>query len=145
MRGSSGVANGDCEFVRFSTADYPPHKRLDACREIYGRTLSKRDIEPLSTEQFHTEATLRRMPGLGLVRARRSAAIYRLRREFIDNDDVVITVGLTSSYEAHQLGRLLNLSRGEASVLTASEPAFLKVPTYGEYINVLFSLLRLPP
>jgi hypothetical protein len=115
MRGSSGVAgvaDDDCVIIRFSTTDYPPHQRLDACREIYGRTLSRRDIEPLSTEQFHTEATIRRMPGLGLVRARRSAAIYRLRREFIDNDDVVITVGLTSSYEAHQLGRLLNLSRG---------------------------------
>ena len=136
MRGSSGVAgvtDGDCVIIRFSTTDYPPHERLDACREIYGRTLSRRDIEPLSTEQFHTEATIRRMPGLGLVRARRSAAIYRLRREFIDNDDVVITVGLTSGYEAHQFGRLLNLSRGEASVLTASEPASLKVPTYGEY------------
>src|SRR5260370_19442517 len=83
MRGSSGVAgvaNGDCEFVRFSTTDYPPHKRLDACREIYGRTLSKRDIEPLSTEQFHTEATLRRMPGLGLGPAPTSAGIYCLRR-----------------------------------------------------------------
>jgi len=148
MRGSSGVAgvaNGDCVFVRFSTADYPPHERLDACREIYGRTLSKRDIEPLSTERFHTEATLRRMPGLGLVRARRSAAIYRLRREFIDNDDVVITVGLTSGCEAHQRGRLLDLSRGDASVLTASEPAFLKVPTYGEYINVRAPLRAISP
>lgn len=148
MRSSSGVAgvaNGDCAFVRFSTADYPPHERLGACREIYGRTLSKRDIEPLSTEQFHTEATLRRMPGLGLVRARRSAAIYRLRREFIDNDDVVMTVGLTSGCEAHQLGRLLNLGRGEASVLTASEPAFLKVPTYGEYINVRAPLRAISP
>ena len=148
MRGSSGVAgvtDGDCVIIRFSTTDYPPHERLDACREIYGRTLSRRDIEPLSTEQFHTEATIRRMPGLGLVRARRSAAIYRLRREFIDNDDVVITVGLTSGYEAHQCGRLLNLSRGEASVLTASEPAFLKVPTYGEYINVRAPLRALSP
>jgi AraC-like DNA-binding protein len=148
MRGSNGVAgvaSGDCVFVRFSTADYPPHERLGACREIYGRTLSKRDIEPLSTEPFHTEATLRRMPGLGLVRARRSAAIYRLRREFIDNDDVVITVGLTSGCEAHQRGRLLNLSRGDASVLTASEPAFLKVPTYGEYINVRAPLRAISP
>jgi hypothetical protein len=60
MRGSSGVAgvaDGDCAIIRFSTTDYPPHQRLDACREIYGRTLSRRDIEPLSTEQFHTEAT----------------------------------------------------------------------------------------
>src|SRR5258708_32374844 len=57
----------------------------------------------------------------------------------------VITVGLTSSYEAHQLGRLLNLSRGEASVLTASEPAFLKVPTYGAYINVRAPLRAISP
>jgi AraC-like DNA-binding protein len=139
MSASSGVAtagNSDCTVVRFSTADYAPHERLDACREIYGRTLSKRDIEPLSAEQFHTEATLRRMPGLGIVMARRSAAIYRLRREFIDSDDVVVTVGLTSCYEAHQFDRLLNLKPGEAIVLTASEPVFLKVPTYGQYINV---------
>ena len=139
MSASSGVAtvgNDDCKVVRFSTADYAPHERLDACREIYGRTLSKRDIEPLSDEQFHTEATLRRMPGLGIVTARRSAAIYRLRREFIDSDDVVVTVGLTSSYEARQFNRLLNVKPGEAIVLTASEPVLLKVPTYGEYINV---------
>jgi AraC-like DNA-binding protein len=139
MSASSGVAtvgNNDYEVVRFSTEDYAPHERLDACREIYGRTLSKRDIEPLSAEQFHTEATLRRMPGLGIVTARRSAAIYRLRREFIDNDDVVVTIGLTSGYEARQFDRLLDLRPGDAIVLTASEPTFLKVPTYGEYINV---------
>ena len=132
----AAAANSDCTVVRFSSADYAPCERLDACREIYGRTLSRRDIEPLSAEQFHTEATMRRMPGLGIVTARRSAAIYRLRREFIDSDDVVVTVGLTSHFEAHQFGRTFSMSRGEASVLTASEPAFLNVPTYGAYINV---------
>ena len=139
MGASSGIAavgNSDYKIVRFSTEDYAPHERLDACREIYGRTLSKRDIEPLSAERFHTEATLRRMPGLGIVTARRSAAIYRLPREFIDNDDVFVTIGLTSGYEVHQFDRLLNLKVGEAIVLTASEPGFLKVPAYGDYINV---------
>src|SRR3954463_11447318 len=96
------AADGDCTVVRFPTADYAPRERVDACREVYGRTLSRRDIEPLSAEPFHTEATMRRMPGLGIVTARRSAAIYRLRREFIDSDDVVVTVGLTSCSEAHQ-------------------------------------------
>src|SRR4051794_19091141 len=136
MSSAAALASADCTVVRFSTADYPPRERLEACREIYGRTLSRRDIEPLPDEPFHTEATMRRMPGLGIVTARRSAAIYRLRREFIDSDDVVVTVGLTSCSEAHQFGRTFSMSRGEASVLTASEPAFLNVPTYGEYINV---------
>ncbi|WP_178133564.1 AraC family transcriptional regulator [Vineibacter terrae] len=127
---------GNCAVVRFSTDDYAPHERLDACREIYGRTLSKRDIEPLSAEGFRTEATLWRMPGLGIAKAQRSAAIYRLPREFIDSDDVFMTIGLTSACEARQLGRALDLKPGEASVMTASEPACLKVPSYGQYINV---------
>jgi hypothetical protein len=76
------------------------------------------------------------MPGLGIVTARRSAAIYRLPRKFINNDDVFVTIGLTSSYEVHQFDRLLNIKPGEGIVLTASEPGFVKVPTYGEYINV---------
>jgi AraC-like DNA-binding protein len=126
----------DYRVVHFSTADYAPRERVDACREVYGRVLSRRDIEPLSTEQFHTEATLRRMPSLGLMAARRSAAIYRLRPEIIDNDDVVIVAGLTSEYQAHQLGRTVDLGPGEAIVLTMSEPEFVRVPRCGEYIGV---------
>ena len=71
--------------------------------------MSKRDIEPLSAEQFHTEVILRSMPGLGIVTARRSAAIYHLPRKFINNDDVFATIGLTPSYEVYQFDRLLNL------------------------------------
>ena len=138
MNVSSGAAadRGDCVVVRFSTADYAPGERLTACREIYGRTLSRREIEPLSAEPFHTEATLWRLPGLGVVTARRSPAIYRLPRQFIDSDDVFVTIGLTSGYEAQHLGRRLELQPGEASVMTASEPAALKVPCCGDFINV---------
>jgi AraC-like DNA-binding protein len=139
MSTSGIIATGDrsdCSIVRFSTEDYAPHERLDACRDIYGRTLSRRDIEPLSDEPFRTEVTLWRMPGLGIAKARRSAALYRLPRQFIDSDDVFITVGLTSPYEVQQRGCLLDLKPGEASVMTTSEPACLKVPTYGQYINV---------
>jgi AraC-like DNA-binding protein len=138
-------ANGDYQVVQFSTADYSPRERVDACREIYGRVLSKRDIEPLSTEQFHTEATLRRMPGLGLMAARRSAAVYRVHGEIIDNDNVVVVVGLTSGYEAHQLGRTLNLGRGDAIVLSMSEPHFLKVPGCGEYVGMSAPMRAISP
>jgi AraC-like DNA-binding protein len=131
--------------VRFSSADYAPRERLKAWREIYGRTLQKLDIEPLSVEQFHCRATLRRMPGLAMLAGRRSAAIYRRPREFIDHDDVGLTMGLTSDYQAHQFGRTLNMRRGEAIVLTGSAPAFLRVPTYGKYINLRVPLRALAP
>jgi len=95
--GDATVGNSDCVVVRFSAADYAPRERFDAWREIYGRTLQKLDIEPLSVRQFHAEATLLRMPGLSLMAGRRSAAVYRRSREFIDHDEVGFTWGVTSS------------------------------------------------
>jgi AraC-like DNA-binding protein len=139
------AAHDDYLVVRFSSADYAPRERLKAWREVYGRTLQKLDIEPLSVEGFRCRATIRRMPGLVMMVGRRSAAIYRRPREFVDHDDVGLTMGLTSDYQAHQFGRTLDMRRGEAIVLTGSAPAFLRVPTYGKYINLRVPLRALSP
>ena len=103
------------------------------------------DIEPLSVRQFHAEATLLRMPGLAMMAGRRSASVYHRRREFIDHDDVGFTWGLTSSYQAHQFGRTVDLARGQAIVLTGAEPAFLRVPKLGHYINLRVPVRCLSP
>jgi AraC-like DNA-binding protein len=136
LGGVATVGNSDCKVVRLSTADYAPRERSRAAREIFGQTLLRLDIEPLSDEPLHVEVTLLRMPGLALIAGRSSATIYRRSRQFIDHDDVGFTWGLTSSYQVHQFGRTLDMGRGQAIVLTAAEPAFLRVPTYGEYVNV---------
>ena len=132
------MSNGEaaCAAVRFSTADFAPREQLDAWREIYGRTLAKLDIEPLSSEPFHVEATLRRVPGLGLMTARRSPALYHRRREFIDHDDVGLAVGLTAGYEAQQLGHSVNIGRGQAIVVTGAEPALVRTAVHGDHIMI---------
>jgi len=148
MSTSSGVAtvgNRDCKLVRFSTADYAPRERSDAWREIYGRTLQKMDIEPLPAEQPHAEATLLRMPGFAMMAGRRSAAIYRRSPQFIDHDDVSITWARSSGYQTQQLGRTLDLVRGEAIVLTAGEAGQLRVPKLDDYVNLLVPRCCLSP
>ena len=139
------VGSSDCVVVRFSTADYAPRERFAAWREVYGRTLQRLDIEPLCVRQFHATATLLRMPGLALMAGRRSASVYHRRREFIDHDDVGFTCGLTSNYQAHQFGRTLDMGRGQAVVLTGAEPAFLRVPKLGRYINLRVPVRCLSP
>jgi AraC-like DNA-binding protein len=141
----AAVADADYSVVCFSSADYPPRQRLGALREAYGRTLQRVDIEQVSTEPFRAKATLRRMPGLAMVRGQRSAAVYRRRREMIDHDDVGVTIGLTSAYEAQQLGRASFMGRGDAIVMTGSEPAFLRVPSYGEYISIRLPMRAMSP
>src|SRR5262245_12981848 len=135
--GIAGVSSSDCMVVRFSTADYAPRERCDAWREVYGRTLQKMDIEPLSAEQLHAEATLLRMPGLGMMAGRRFAAIYSRRRQFLDHDGVSLTWALSSSCHANQVGRAVDVTRGQAIVLTCAEPGSLRVPRLDYYFNLL--------
>jgi AraC-like DNA-binding protein len=141
MSASSGVAtvgNND-RIVRFSTADYAPHERLEALHEIFGRNLQKVRVEPLAGESFHTAVTLRRIPGLSLYTASRSAAIYRRSRELIEHDDVIMIAGFTASYEVQHLGRTLNMGRGDAVILTGAEPA-----SFGGPAQNSVNLLRVP-
>jgi AraC-like DNA-binding protein len=108
--------------IRFSTDAYAPQDRVAAWHDIYGRTLLKLDIEPIETAAFHADVVLRKLPGLGMVVGSRSAAIYRRSRERIDNDDVVVSIGLAGSFEATQFGRTAAMARGDAVVVTAAEP-----------------------
>jgi AraC-like DNA-binding protein len=148
MNNSSGVAaaaDGGCGVIRFSTADYAPRERLDAWREICSRTIQNMAIEPLSTERIHVKATMRQMPGLALAAGRSSPLIFQRRREFIDHDDVVFVWGLTSSYQARQFGRTLDMDRGQAVVMAGAEPAFLRVPRLGGYMSLRVPVRCLSP
>jgi AraC-like DNA-binding protein len=131
--------------VRFSTADYAPCERLEAWREIYGRTLHKLAIEPLSVEDVEVDATLRRIPGLAIMTGLRSAAVYRREGAYMDHDDVVLTVGLSSGFEAFQLGRTSTMRCGEAIVLTGTEPGYVTIPSRGAYISLRVPLRELSP
>ncbi|HYS86618.1 MAG TPA: AraC family transcriptional regulator [Bradyrhizobium sp.] len=143
MSASNGIATvgntSDCAVVRFSTEDYAPHARIEALHEIFGRHLQKVHVEPRAGKSFHAAVTLRRMPGLSLYTASRSAAIYRRSRDLIEHDDVVMIAGFTSSYEVHHLGRTLNMGRGEAVILTGGEPSCFGGPDQNSV-----NLLRVP-
>jgi AraC-like DNA-binding protein len=131
--------NADYQIVRFSTADYAPHERVEALHDIYGRNLQKVHVEPLDGESFHTAVTLRRMPGLSLYTGSRSAAIFRRSRELIEHDDIVVIAGFTSGYQVDHCGRAISMRPGEAIVLTGAESA-----SFGGPAQKSVSLLRVP-
>jgi hypothetical protein len=139
MSASSGIAtldDNDCKVVRLSTADYAPQERSRASSGIYGQTMLRLDVEPISDEPLYVEATLLRMPGLAMVVGRRSGTVYRRRREFIDHDGVSITWHSSSSCHAQQLRRTLDVRGGQAIVLTGGEPGLLRIPTLDDYFHL---------
>jgi AraC-like DNA-binding protein len=138
MSNSSGIAtvDNDCKVVRLSTADYAPREGSRAASGIYGQTLLRLDVEPVSDKPLYVDVTLLRMPGLAMVVGRRSGTVYRRRREFIDHDGVSITWHSSSSCHAQQLHRTLDARGGQAIVLTGGEPGLLRVPRLDDYFHL---------
>jgi AraC-like DNA-binding protein len=122
LSGAAARPRPDFSVMRFSTGDYAPKHRLEAWREVYGRTLCKQDIEPEETDDLHVDMVFRRLPGLGIMSGERSPATYRRKHCQTDSDNLFVTVGLTGSFVAEQLGHSAEVGPGDAFVGTGAEP-----------------------
>jgi AraC-like DNA-binding protein len=127
------------KMLRFSTDDFPEHKRVDAYREIYSRTIVKHDVEPLGDQPFHFEADLCSLPGLGLASSLISPCHRWHSAGHIDGDDLVLGVGLSGACVVHQLDREAVLGQGEAVLTSAAHPCDVIIGTTSRPIS-----LRLP-
>jgi len=117
--------------LRFSTNDFPEHKRIDAYREIYSRTIVKHDIEPLGDVPFHFEADLCGLPGLGLALSRFSPCHRLHAAEHIDSDDLLLGLALNGGCVLQQRDREAVIGEGEAVLASAAHPigVFIGAPS----------------
>jgi AraC-like DNA-binding protein len=126
--------------IRFSTDDFPPHERLEAYREIYGRTIIRHDIEPLGDEPFRFEASLCSLPGLGLSTSILSPCRRSHGRQHLDSDDLILGFGLTDAgCVVHQHGREAVIRQGQAVLTSAAHPVDVLIPKTSRPVS-----LRLP-
>jgi AraC-like DNA-binding protein len=108
--------------LRFSTDDFPEHKRIDAYREIYSRTIVRHDVEPLGDQPFRFEADLRSWPGLGLALSHFSPCRRWHTAEHVDSDDLLMGVSLRGGCILHQRGREAVIDQGDAVLTSAAHP-----------------------
>jgi AraC-like DNA-binding protein len=107
--------------LQFSTDAFPEHERLTAWREVFGRTVVNLDIEPLETDRFRSEATVRRLPGLGILFASTGAMHLRHPKELIRDDDLSFMAAPTCAWSAAQLGRNPVCSPGDGVLMDNAE------------------------
>jgi len=107
--------------LHFSTDAFPERERLAAWRDIFGRTVVNLDIEPHDRDSFRSEATLCRLPGLGVLRARSSAVHLSHSRDLIVDDDLSFMAAPTCKYAASQFGRNAVLGPGDGVLMDNAE------------------------
>ena len=127
------------KMLRFSTDDFPEHKRIEAYREIYSRTIVKHDVEPLGDQPFRFEADLRSLPGLGLALSHFSPCHRWHRAEHVSSDDLLLGVSLRGGCVLHQGGREAVVGQGEAVLTSAADPIDVMIGAASRHIA-----LRLP-
>jgi AraC-like DNA-binding protein len=130
--------------LRIRSDDWPEHDRIEMFRELHGRDQIR--VEPRAGEPLRIDATLVRLPELGLLRGRRSP----LTSEFADGHDRLM-LNLAGPAVATQFGRELLLEQGDAIALSGADRGTLTTMRSGRILTIdfphgrLLPLLKQPP
>jgi AraC-like DNA-binding protein len=107
---------------RICTDDFPPRERASAWRELYGRSVLRLEIEPLSDAPFSSEMLISQMPDLGLARGHASPfRVGRTRELLTDGDDGLIFQITDVAGRAAQLGHDVDVAANEAVLLSCAD------------------------
>jgi len=107
---------------RICTDDFPPRERASAWRELYGRSVLRLEIEPLSDAPFSSEMLISQMPDLGLARGHASPfRVGRTRELLTDGDDGLIFQITDVAGRAAQLGHDVDVAAHEAVLLSCAD------------------------
>jgi AraC-like DNA-binding protein len=98
----------------FTTNAFGPRERIEACHEVYGRSIAKIDLQPQAGDELMIDAKFRSLPGLGLVSMTSTEFRFRKPANFIDNDDLILLIVDTGHWTATQFGRSVRLEAGDA-------------------------------
>jgi AraC-like DNA-binding protein len=122
---------------RFTTAALPKSQRLPVLREVFGRTLLHVEIEPVSDEAIHAEATMRMLPGFRSLAFRGSAMCLARTQAMVAaaDDSIGLVINQDASAHLSQRNRDVSLRDGDACPIFTDEPAKL---TGRAHLGLLF-------
>jgi AraC-like DNA-binding protein len=128
-----------------STAKFAKRERLTAWREIFGRTVCGLDIDPLTANQFGSEATGWRLPGLGLLTGSTSGVRLTHSRELIADDDLSFMTGPMPTWTASQLGRHPVLGAGDGVLMNNAEVGAMTLPQETRFLTFRVPVAAVAP
>jgi AraC-like DNA-binding protein len=132
--------------VHISTDNFPVGRRLAMWQELYCQAIAKFDIRSLNDAPFSASATLRTLPDLGIASSRRTAARSDLTRPSASAPDNFIFLIVTSGTALiSQRQREINLSYGDATLLSATEPNATMLHSDGGFLSLAMPSAKLSP
>ncbi len=132
-------ATDELTTLRLSTDAFPHSDRVEAFREIFGRTILRIDMEPLQGGPLQAELLLRAFSGFGMASGSLSPMRNRHTPELIDNDDLVLVAMQNGSGTLEQYGRTVEIGAGQVALTANGAPATFIGHTPTRVINLRLS------
>jgi AraC-like DNA-binding protein len=123
------------DMIRLSADDFPEKQRVEAVREIYGKSIIKVELEPLGSTPFRFDAKLHALSGLKFASGTLSPVRGLLTKELIGSDDLLFNVTLSGGRTLQQCGREAPLGPGEGGLTTSVDPGVVTVHSPSQFIS----------
>jgi AraC-like DNA-binding protein len=121
----------------FSTSDYNPSEAAGAFRELFARTIMHMNITPLS-ERFRAAAKISRWDDFGAIDVSSTASHQGNASELIVSGSVCFGWVRSSAdpddyWRASQMGRDVELHRGDGLIMSSGELGTVTMPSDSQY------------
>jgi AraC-like DNA-binding protein len=138
-------ADSSATFLRLSTSEFAEHDRIEAARELFGRTIINVEFEPERGADFNMEMVLRELPNCGVASGTRSAMDCVHTAGSAGRDDIVLTVALSGRGTFYFHGKETQITEGMATMVRTASDGRLRIHTDSNFISFRFPFKAISP
>jgi AraC-like DNA-binding protein len=132
-------------FFRLSSGQFAEQDRIEAAREIIGRSLMKMRFELRPDVPFNVDMVFRALPDLVLASGTCSAMDCLRTPDLIEDDAIILTVALSGDSILHVRGREIPIGRNTAALTRTADVCRCEIQSASDVINFRFPFNKIAP
>jgi AraC-like DNA-binding protein len=132
-------------FFRLSSVQFAERDRIEASREIIGRSLMKMNFELRPGVPFNVDMVFRALPDFALASGTFSAMDCLRTPDLIESNDIILTVALSGDSILHVRGKEIPIGPSNAALTRTADVCRCEVQSASDVINFRFPFERIAP
>jgi AraC-like DNA-binding protein len=132
-------------FFRLSSDQFAERDRIEASREIIGRSLMKMNFELRPDVPFNVDMVFRALPDFALASGTCSAMDCLRPPELIESNDIILTVALSGESVLHVRGEEIPIGSGSAALTRTADVCRCEIKSASNVINFRFPFDKIAP
>src|SRR5258708_20478484 len=132
-------------FFRLSTDQFAERDRIEAARELIGRSLMKMEFDLLPDVPFNVDMIFRALPDFGLASGTCSAMDCLRTAQMIESNDLILTVALSGGGALHVRDSEIPIGGGMAALTRTTDVSRCAIHSTSEFVNFRFPFDKIAP